>query len=127
MIQIIESVLQAPVRFLPDKKSNFNPGIIAQIIEIDGTPCCTVSDGTRPFGVVDNNLDQPFGMVPIWFDTMVFKTDVYEKRCSYEHGNPLYVSTRGLLTTKKNCEEAHLVGHVISGPDTHNYIEVNWI
>ena len=73
-------------------------------------------------------IDGPFGLVSVWFDSMILRTDKFERRESYAPGNSLYVSKRGRLTTKKMMETSQLVGHVISGPDNkQNYLELNWI
>ena len=126
MFQIIESVCSDPIRFLADTKVELTPGLVVQIVEINGTPHCTLSDGTRPFGIVDR-MDK-LGLVRVWFDTMIFRTDEFEQDEKYVGGNPLYVSSRGRLTTKKEMESSHLVGHVISGPDSRrHYLELNWI
>lgn len=127
MIQIIESICAGPIRFLPDKKAKLVPGLVAQIVEIDGVPSCTVSDGTRPFGVI-GAIDGPHGLVSIWFDSMILRTSKYERRETYDPGNPLYVSKKGKFTTKKPMENSHLVGHVIMGPDDQrNYVELSWV
>ncbi len=124
MFKIIESILEKPIRFLTDK-SRLEPGLIVQLTEIDGNPCCMLSDGSRPFGVV-GSINEPFDMVGVYFDSMVFQTTKFEKRGdTYNPGDMLYVSKRGRLTTIKPYESSHLVGHVII--HSGSYIEVNWI
>lgn len=127
MIKVLESICEAPIRFLPDKTAKLEVGLIGQIIEIDGVPCCTVSDGTRPFGVIAE-INCKYGLVSMWFETMILCTDKFEKRGeNYLPGTSLYVSKRGKLSTRKINENSQLVGHVISGPsDKHGYLELNW-
>lgn len=128
MLKIIESVSNNQVRLKPASNTKFQVGLIAQILEIDGVTSCTVSDGSRPFGII-SKINGPHGMISMLIDTMILRTDKYEKRAGkYESGNPLYVSSNGKLTIKKNNESSILVGHVISGPtNTQKYIELNWI
>lgn len=128
MIQVIESVSPSPIRFLPDESSKLEPGLIVQIVELDGTPKCTLSDGTRPFGII-GETGGPYGLVSVWFDSMIVRTDKFEKRGeSYEPGSSLYVSKRGKLTSRKPFETSQLIGHVIFGPsEERNYLEINWI
>lgn len=129
MLQIVESLHPTPLRFMADKISSFfEPGLISQLIEINGTPTCTLSNGTRPFGVIGGQVDK-YGLVPIWFDSMILRTDKYELLANYAAGNPLYVSNLSRLTTVKPFEEAQLVGHVISPPAGRDrpWIELNWI
>lgn len=123
MLKIIES-LCPPIRFLP-KGDKFVPGVIIQLVEVNGTPCCEISNGTRPFGIVGEGTE-PYGLISIWYESMRFITDQYEAKVRFESGDSLYVSKRGLLTTKKLYDESILVGHVISGPIDHS-IEVSWI
>lgn len=127
MIEVIESVSLGPIRFLPDA-SKLEPGLIVQIVEIDGTPKCTLSDGTRPFGIV-GEINGPHGLVSVWYDSMILRTDKFEKRGQkYNPGSPIYVSKKGKITSKKPYETSHLIGHVIVGPSEDcKYIEINWI
>lgn len=125
MIKIIES-LSPPIRFQPSG-DKFLPGWIVQLINIDGTPCCEISNGTRPFGIVGEHNNEPYGLIPIWYESMTFQTDVYESKERFEQGDSLYVSSRGLLTTQKIHDESILMGHVISGPGYGDLIEVSWI
>lgn len=127
MIEVVESISPNPIRFLPDS-SKLEPGLIVQLIEIDGTPKCTLSDGTRPFGIVAE-INGPYGLVSVWYDSMIIRTDKFEKRGeNYSSGSPIYVSKKGKLTSKKPYETSHLIGHVIVGPnEERNYLEISWI
>lgn len=131
MLQIVESVCQGAIRLLPDPacSGKFKTGLIVQLIDIDGTPRCTLSDGTKPFGIIGESIDtQPYGLIPVWFESMILRTDVFEKRITYEMGDSLYVNKKSMLTTKKPFEDAYPIGHVITGPSHgKNYLEMNWI
>lgn len=128
MIKVVESVRDNPIQLFPDKTIIFfQPGLVSQMVEIDGVPSCTISDGTRPFGLIEKT-DKIYGLVSIWFDTMIVRTDMFESTCSYLPGNSLYVSKNGKITTQKIDDNSILVGHVISGPnDKKKYVELNWI
>lgn len=128
MLKIIESKSKEPIRLKPAQNVKLKVGLVGQIIELDGIPTCTISDGSAPFGII-SKIKGPYGMVSILLDTMILRTDSYEKRAGkYEPGAILYVSKKGKLTTKKTHENSIMVGHVISGPDANQrYIELNWI
>jgi hypothetical protein len=129
MLKIVESVCQNPIRFFPDPKVKFKTGLIVQLTEINQNPSVTISDGTRPFGIVGEMQIQTYGLIPIWFETMIFRTDVYEKKeGKYDSGTPLYVSKRGMLTALKSFEDAHIVGYVVAvSQSSKSTLEVNWI
>lgn len=128
MLKVIESVSGNQVRLKPANNIKFQVGLVGQILDVDGITSCTISDGSRPFGII-SKIKGPYGMVSMLVDTMILRTDKYEKKVGlYESGSPLYVSNKGKLTIKKNNESSILVGHVISGPtDDQKYIELNWI
>lgn len=128
MLKVIESLSNDPVRLKPANGVKLQVGLVGQIVEIDGIPTCTISDGSRPFGII-SKINGPYGMVSLLFDTMILRTDKYEKNAGkYEPGTPLYVSKKGKITAKKPTDFSTPVGHVISGPSSSKkYIELNWI
>ena len=126
MFRLIESICTKPIRFIGDKSINFNLGMIVQLTEIDKNVCCTLSDGSRPFGVVER-VDDKNGLVSIWFDSMVFRTDNFEISDNYKSGNALFVSKNGKLSTEKPFTNAIMIGHIISIFENNTIIEVNWI
>lgn len=126
-VKVVESVCNGPLRFLPSKGSNLNPGDIVELTEDGGNPCCKLSDGQRPFGIV-TEVGGPFGLVSIWYETMIVQTDNYELSCRYKVGSNLYVSKDGKLTTVAPYEDAYSLGFVITPPGADNSIlEMNWI
>jgi len=128
MLKVIESISKNSVRLQPVDNMKLQVGLIGQIVEVDGIPRCTLSDGSRPFGII-SKIKGPYGMVSILLNTMILRTDKYEKRAGkYESGNPLYVSKKGKLTMKKPEDTSIMVGYVISGPcQDQKYIELSWI
>lgn len=126
-VKIVESVCSGPLRFLPAKGPKLNPGDIVELTEENGNPCCKLSDGKRPFAIV-TEVDGPFGLVSIWYETMIVQTDNYESSCRYKVGSNLYVSQDGKLTTVAPYEDAYSLGFVITPPEADNSIlEMNWI
>lgn len=127
MFEVVESRSSFPLRYLSDPNINLEPGHIIEIIEINGNPSCTLSDGNKPFGIVGGEKDQ-FGLIPIWFNSMVIRTDKFEPWAMYHSGSPIYSSKNGLLTTDKFKEGSLLLGHVVTGPNQgQNFLEVSWI
>jgi len=118
MLKVIESISKNSVRLQPVDNMKLQVGLIGQIVEVDGIP----------FGII-SKIKGPYGMVSILLNTMILRTDKYEKRAGkYESGNPLYVSKKGKLTMKKPEDTSIMVGYVISGPcQDQKYIELSWI
>lgn len=127
MIEVVESVSDKPLRFLPSKTASLNIGDIVELTEEGGNVCIKLSDGTKPFGIV-SDLDGPFGLISVWYETMVLRTNNYEPNCRYKSGSSLYVSKNGKLTTEAPYEDAYMLGHVISPPGANQvHLEMNWI
>jgi len=131
MIRVIESLSNYPMRFMPDKEwiDKLEPGMIVQTIMKNGTPVVIPSDGTRPLGVVGDSVGREiYDLVPVWFDTMIFRTDKFVLTDDFVTGNALYVKS-GLLTNKCPFEDAIIVGHVVSALSENGdkIIEVSWI
>lgn len=121
MMKVIESVCNGPIRFISN--GLLKPGLVVDLA-LDGSPSVVKSGGDRPFGIVEE-VNGPYGMVSVWFETMIFRTDVFEKRGSYSLGTPLFVSKNGKLTSKPKTDNSYLVGRVILLED--NWMEVSWI
>jgi len=126
-IEIVETVGTGPIRFLTDKSSKIEIGSIVELTEINGNPCCKLSDGTKPFGVV-TEIGGPFGMVTMHFDTMVLRTKNFDMEHSYLPGDFVYSSNIGKFTTSKPHENSHIIGHVVLGAGVdRDFVEINWI
>lgn len=131
MIRVIESLADFPIRFLPDEDyiGKFEAGMVVQLVTKNGVPCVRPCyDGTKPLGVVGESVGREiYDLVPVWFDTMLFRTD---KICNekFPPGSPLYIKD-GLFTVVRPFEDALYVGHVVSTifEMGDKLIEVNWI
>lgn len=127
MIEIVESLNDVPLRFIPMKNSKLAVGDIVELAEDEGNTCVKLSDGTKPFGIVIE-IDGPFGMVSVLYETMVLRTRNFDMSCPYRSGNCLYVNKVGKLTTVSPHEDAYTMGYVISPPGAiQAYLEMNWI
>lgn len=127
MLTIIES-LCPPIRYFPNPGEKLKPGTIAQIIQVDGFPHITTSDGSLPFGIIGEHADQPHGLIPIWYESMLLRTTCFESKESYKKDDPLYCSVRGLITSLKPNESSQLLGHVVEPPGTEDpFLELSWI
>lgn len=120
MLRVIESLSNGPIKVQTDINARFIPGQVAQMNYKDVK--CVVSDGTSPFGIIDDiktdttDSTDPAGYISVWVQRMIFRTDqyeVHEEDISYETGDLLYVNDRGFLTNLK-MKEVVGVGRVIS-------------
>lgn len=65
------------------------------------------------------------GRITVWFDRMWFQTDQYETNQQYPIGANLFVSEKGLFTTRKPSEFHPAVAMVSAPPTTtYNQLEV---
>ncbi len=126
-VEIVETVGTGPIRFLTDKLSKIEIGSIIELTEIDGNPCCKLSNGEKPFGIV-TEVNGPYGMVTFYFDTMILRSKNFDHQHAYLPGDLVYSNETGKLTTKKPHENAHLIGHVVLGAGAdRDFVEINWI
>ncbi len=116
-MRIIETVQDAPIRLLP-----YEPIEIGDIVEFYQSKC-VISSGIKPFGIV-SETGGPYGLVSIWYDTMVFRTNKFEVS-KYKSGDPIYCSINGKITNIPPFTDAYMLGHVITFNEKE--IEVNWI
>lgn len=67
------------------------------------------------------------GRVTVWYDRMFFQTDQYETNQQYPVKSNLYVSEKGLLTTRRPSEN-HPAIAMTSAPPTalNNFLEAMW-
>lgn len=141
VLQVLESMPDEPMRLPVDPKAKFVPGQVAQV-DHDNI-LCGVSDGTRPIGLIDDikndSIDStdPSGLMSIWPQRMVFRTDQYEMiegedvTDFYQTGDLLYVNSYGFLTSIQPHNDAVPVARVISVFDIiqsyeRNIIECVW-
>lgn len=70
---------------------------------------------------------QGSGRVTVWFNRMFFQTDQYETNQTYPVRANLYVSEKGLLTTRRPSEIHPAVGMVTAPPTPMNtFLEILW-
>ncbi len=117
MLKIIESLIEDPIRFPTDPEAQFIPGQVGQINY--ESMICEVSNGLRPFGLIDDIKTDLVdsterGLVSVWSQRMVFRTDQYDAEGEYETGVTLYVNYAGFLTSFRNYEDETSVARVIS-------------
>ena len=99
-----------PLQFQVDDDSTFNPGQIGQLKVAGNEIVCGTSDGTAPFGIIDDvktptsNTTQFSKRVTIWISKGVFETDQFDTLQRYSIGKSLFVDQNGILTTKQNTE-----------------------
>lgn len=123
MFKIIESIKDEPVKFLLYSDVIVEPGSIISLIDGVYADLCT---GKSPFGVVSDYPDER-NMVPVWYDAMLFETDIFDHSKSYEEGDLLYVDNAGQITNQKLYnDESYLVGFV-SHVMENKHLEINWI
>lgn len=125
-VTITES-LSGPIRFMPIKNSNIDIGNLIEITEENDNPCCKLSNGLKPFGIV-SFVDYELNMISVEFETMVLQTNVFDYSCKYRVGSALYSNDKGEFTTVPPHEDAYILGHVITPPNSAlGYLEANWI
>lgn len=143
MLKIIETVAERPISFIADPAAIFEPGHVAQLINYDygkyvdiPLVICSLSDGSRPLGIIDSTKAKASGtlsfdkneMVLVWVDRAIFQTDQYEDSAKYDIGVGLYVSKRGLFTSVKSFDDSYPVARMITPPSTrHPYFEALWL
>lgn len=134
MFKFIESVITKPIRLVAAPQAILWPGLVGQIREINGTVVCDVSDGSRPFGVIDSFKNIKYNdlrysiIVKVWPQRMIFRTGHYDYFAKYKPGDALYVNVDGILTTTKIHENSQIVARLITPPtDDDRYFEALWL
>ena len=126
MFKLVESSHTDPVRMAVAPGTNFKPGHIAQIKEIEGNIFCELSNGSCPFGIVGTLTD--LNMIRVYPQKMVFRTSTYQSDKKYKEGCALYVSKNGILTSEAPFTDALYVARMITPPDnSKKYLEALWI
>lgn len=121
MFKFVESAIEHPIRLIADPGSRFVPGCIGQISYINNNPVCSLSDGTRPFGIIADYKKKhnklTFGiLIRVYPQRMVFRTDEYANDAELISGAALYSNSKGRFTTNKPNENSYIIGRVITGP-----------
>lgn len=123
MFKIIESIRDEPIKFLLHSNIVIEPGSVISLVDGIYADLCR---GKLPFGVVSDYPDE-HNMVPVWYDAMLFDTDIFDSSRSYAEGDLLYVNQAGQLTNQKLYEDdSYLIGFVSQVID-NKHLEINWI
>jgi hypothetical protein len=97
----------------------FRPGMIGQLKSTpSGQYLCDVCDGTDPLGIFDSTqlaittVSGLYNIINIYSYISEAETDQYEYNEIYKHGDDLYCSGRGLITSKPNI---NIINPIIIG------------
>lgn len=119
MFKIIESLTEKPVKMLFKDSLYFpDPGMIISLN--DGV--AKICNGEKPFGVIGDYPDE-FGLVPVWYEAMVFETTMIEAN-NFSMKDKLYCSNHGRFTNKKINEDSLLLGFVYQIKENSLIIEL---
>jgi len=119
MIRVIESLNEKPIKLLFKDSLYFpEPGMIISLN--DGI--AKICNGEKPFGVIGDYPDE-FGLIPVWFDSMIFETNMMEPE-TYQVKDKLYCSHFGKFTNKKINEDSLLLGFVSEIKENNLIIEL---
>lgn len=119
MFKLLESISEKPIKMLFKDALYFpEPGMIVSLN--DGI--VKICNGEKPFGVIGDYPDE-LGLVPIWFDSMVFETTMIEPN-QFNMKDKLYCSHYGKFTNKKISEDSLLLGFVDQIKETSLIIEL---
>ncbi len=134
VFEVVETTLEEPIRIFAAPEAVFKPGVVGQFSELNGNIVCTLSDGSKPIGIVDDSKSKeswfnPKSIVRIWTQRMVFRTDQFDKEVEYRIGDPLYVNKNGILTSRKPAiEDYQFVARVITPPAANKpFFEALWL
>jgi hypothetical protein len=135
MFDVVEAYHDEPIRFFADPDAKFRPGFVCQLKDLGDNIVCTLSDGTRPFGIVSDfkvasNLGfSPRDIVRVWTQRMIFRTDEFDDQAVYTEGCPLYISDYGIFTSaKKEGVDKPIVARMITpASESSPYFEALWL
>lgn len=123
MFKLIESTTSGFIRFQPVGLS-IRPGHIVQLVTISDDLYVQLSDGSRPFGFAGEVKDN---WIKVYHQTMICRTDHFDKSIKYKPGDSLYVRD-GILTTIPNNSSYMSIGNVINYIiSAKPYLELNWL
>lgn len=67
------------------------------------------------------------GRVTVWFERMIFETDQYETNQAYPINSNLYISEKGLWTTRRPSKTHPVVGMVCGAPNSlDSNLQIMW-
>ena len=125
MFKIID-VVGDPLR-LPTNNDKLELGHIVSIETNDDGVFFVLSNSRNPFGVVAEN-DGYTGLLSVFCSMIIFQTDKFELDQTYNRGDLLYSNDYGIFTTRKENDNALLLGTVNDGQlKSESYIEISLI
>lgn len=121
---VVETLQPSPIRI------KIYPGLdfeVGQVVEFFSGYCCLLSDGSSPFGIIGGEKDE-FGLVPVWYDSMVLQIGTFDRSRKYKTGDRLYSNYNGYLTNQPPNGDSYHLGFVIHAPEKdRDFLEINWI
>lgn len=124
-----------PIAYPVDPNAIFEPGMIAQLKVVGDEIVVGVSDGSAPFGIIDDiktataDSTAGTGKVTVWLSNNgIFKTDQFDTTVVYPLNGNLYSNPNGKLTTSPPNGRCKLVAIVTRPPTALNpTLEFLWI
>lgn len=107
MLRLVNVKDGVPVNFLVDSDATFYPGQLAQLKVVGDKIVCGVSDGTAPYGIIDdlsNSTVKHSEFITVWATKGSFETDQYDTTQLYKDKMRLYCGSDGRLTSRKSSD-----------------------
>ncbi len=134
MLRLIDTRDTKPMNFLVDSSAEFQPGQMAQMKVIGNTIVCGLSDGTSPYGIIDdinvscqNCSTVKSGRVTVWFRAALFETDQFDTTKLYRKEMILYCDEYGRFTTKSGISRPPVATVVRAPNEEKPNLELEWI
>lgn len=132
MLKLV-GVVENPFTFLVDPEAEFSPGQMAQFKAVGDEIVCGRSDGTSPFGLIDDikitngeDTTAVSGRVTVWMKG-IFATDQYDTTDRYSKGATLYCNKDGIFTVSNPSGLCPSVATVTRKPDAEDQtLELVW-
>ena len=122
MLEIIENILE-PIR-LPGSHKLEVGNVVS--ISYDDNFQCVLGNSLKPFGIMVGPADK-WGQILVLNSMAILRLDKYESD-SFQSGDFLYCSNKGLLTKYKLHENSLMLGRVLDPPNALNLgMEISWI
>lgn len=132
MFRVVESI-SSPIRFSAKPGIKIVSGNLIKISDYFGVPVADVSDGHSVFGITSSSKSlKSFdagrnGMINIWVQRMVFRTDLLDFDYHYSTGDFLYCGSDGVLSKEGVDGWETPLARVISFFEETDQIEGLWL
>lgn len=140
MLRLIQPGKALPTSYIVHCTNQFEPGQIGTIIgrTIKGEDICGLCRGYRPIGIIDDikngTDDSTFSSqrITIWNEAIILETNMFEHNVSYNIGDSLGVSSKGLLSPRlKDIAVSGIVAKMLawySNPlNSRCFLRFEWI